>query len=381
MKNIFLAILLSIGFSAIAQRPLSQLAEISLLSCENGYELYNSYGHSAIRVKDPLTDLDIVFNYGTFDDQVDNFLMRFIRGTVDYTLSMSPYNWFIRSYENENRTVVEQVLNLTPEEKQAVFNRIVKNYETDERFYRYDFFYDNCSTRIHEILKEVLGEDLSYGEDLYEDSPETFRVLIDPYMKHSPWADFGIGIIMGYPTDNIASNKQKMFLPDHMMERFDLATIHNDSFVKTKRILYKSTPTVVTNSFWKSPLFIFSIFALLIIVLSLFNFLKGKHWYSIDYILFFITGLVGIFFLFMWLGTRHSPTFENMNMFWAMPLNLIAIFFLKSAKAKPYLLFMMVLNLLGFFILPQIFHIAVLPIAIMMTVRYFTLWKHMSLKA
>lgn len=377
MKNLFLSLFLLIGLASIAQRPLSQMAEISLLSCENGYELYNSYGHSAIRVKDPLTDLDIVFNYGTFDAQVDNFLMRFIRGTVDYTLSMSPYEWFIRSYENENRTVIEQVLNLTPEEKQAVFNRIVKNYETDERFYRYDFFYDNCSTRIHEILKEVLGEDLSYGEDLYQDSPETFRMLIDPYMKHSPWAEFGVGIIMGYPTDNIATNKQKMFLPDHMMERFDLATIHQDSFVKNKRILFKSTPTEINNSFWTSPLFILSLIAFFVIALSLYNFNRNKHWYAIDYVLFFITGLAGIFFLFMWIGTRHSPTFENMNMFWAMPFNLIALFFIKKQKSKLYLLFMMILNLVGFFMLPQIFHIAVLPIALMMAVRYFTLWKQL----
>lgn len=377
MKNIFLALLLIIGFTATAQRPLSHLAEISLLSCENGYELYNSYGHSAIRVKDPITELDVVFNYGTFNDQVDNFLVRFIRGTVDYTLSMSPYEWFIRSYENENRTVIEQVLNLTAEEKQAVFNRIVKNYETDERFYRYDFFFDNCSSRIHEILKEVLADDLSYGADLYEDSPETFRVLIDPYMKHSPWAEFGVGLIMGFPTDNTATNKEKMFLPDHMMERFDIATIHQNSFVKSKRVLYQSTPTEITNSFWKSPLFIFSLLALVVVAWSIFNFIKNKHNYGIDYFLFFLTGIVGVFLLFMWLGTRHSPTFENMNMFWAMPLNLIALFFIKNAKAKAYFLLMSLINLVGFFVLPQVFHIAILPIALMMSVRYFLLWKRL----
>lgn len=377
MKKIFLALFILISFSASAQRPLSKLAEISLLSCENGFELYNSYGHSAIRVKDPLTDLDIVFNYGTFDDQVDNFLVRFIRGTVDYTLSMGSYEWFLRSYENENRTVIEQVLNLTAAEKQAVFNRIVKNYETDERFYRYDFFYDNCSSRIHEILKEVLGEDLNYGDDLYENAPETFRMLIDPYMKHSPWAAFGIGIIMGYPTDNIATNKQKMFLPDHLMERFDMATIHEDAFVKSKRVLYKSTPITIHHSFGKSPLFIFSIISIFIIALSIFNLSRNRHWFAIDYALFIITGLAGIFFLFMWFGTRHSPTFQNMNMFWAMPLNLLAIFFIKNSKAKPYFLFMMFLNVLGFFILPQVFHIAVLPIALMMAVRYFIIWKQL----
>lgn len=365
-----------VSFVLSAQRPLSEFAEISLLSCENGFEMYNSYGHSAVRVRDPLTDLDIVFNYGTFDDQVPNFVFRFVQGSVDYTLSLSPYEWFIRSYENENRTVIEQVLNLNAEEKQKFFNRIVKNYETDERFYRYDFFYDNCSSRIHELLKEVFKDDLSYGKDIDENSAETFRELIDPYMKHSPWAEFGVGIIMGYPTDNIATNRQKMFLPDHMMERFDLATLHGEPLVKTKKTLFQSTPVEIKNSYLKSPLFILSLFSLFFIIISILGFKKGKHYYSIDYFLFTLTGIIGVLFLFMWFGTRHSPTFENMNMFWAMPLNLIALFFLKNPKIKPYLLFMLFLNVFGFFVLPQVFHIAVLPLALMMALRYYKLYKN-----
>ena len=375
-KYIFLNLFFLFSFVLSAQRPLSEFAEISLLSCENGFEMYNSYGHSAVRVRDPLTDLDIVFNYGTFNDQVPNFVFRFVQGSVDYTLSLSPYEWFIRSYENENRTVIEQVLNLNAEEKQKFFNRIVKNYETDERFYRYDFFYDNCSSRIHELLKEVFKDDLSYGKDIDENSAETFRELIDPYMKHSPWAEFGVGIIMGYPTDNIATNRQKMFLPDHMMERFDLATLHGEPLVKTKKTLFQSTPVEIKNSYLKSPLFILSLFSLFFIIISILGFKKGKHYYSIDYFLFTLTGIIGVLFLFMWFGTRHSPTFENMNMFWAMPLNLIALFFLKNPKIKPYLLFMLFLNVFGFFVLPQVFHIAVLPLALMMALRYYKLYKN-----
>lgn len=375
-KYLLLIVFFLTSFATNAQRQLSEYAEVSLLSCENGTEMYNSYGHSAIRVRDPLSDLDLVFNYGTFDDQVPNFVMKFVQGSVDYTLSVSPYEWFIRGYQIENRTVIEQVLNLNLEEKQKFFDRIIINYETDERFYRYDFFYDNCSSRIHEILSEVFGSELSYGDDIDEKSPETFRELIDPYMKHSPWAEFGVGIIMGYPTDNIATNRQKMFLPDHMMARFDMATLHNNPLVKSKAVLFQSTPVEIKNSFFVSPLFILSIFSVIIIAITLFNIKRKKHYFAIDYFLFMLTAIIGALFVFMWLGTRHSPTFANMNMFWAMPLNIIAIFFLKKPIIKPYLLFMLVLNVFGFFLLPQVFHIAVVPIALMMAVRYYKLYRN-----
>ena len=358
--------------SIIAQtNTLSEYAEISLLSCERGLEAYNSYGHSALRVKDPITELDLVFNYGTFDYNTEYFVPKFVKGTLDYSLSVGAFKWFINTYKYENRTVVEQILNLNQAEKQAVFDRLIVNYETDEKYYRYDFFYDNCSSRIHEILKEVLGDELIYGPDLNENSPETYRDLIDPYTKHSPWLDFGIGIIMGYPTDNIATNKQKMFLPDFLMERFDIATYNGKPFVKSKQIIYQSEPNIVKTNIFTSPLFIFSLISLLIICLSIYNYYKGKHFYSIDYFLFFITGFVGIFFLFMWFGTRHSPTFMNMNMFWAMPLNIIALFFLKNPIIKPYLILMTLLNVFGFFILPQVFTIAILPLALLLATRYF----------
>lgn len=372
----FVLILLFLLFSTstFANNILSEKAEISLLTCDKGYELYSAYGHSAIRVKDPINNIDVVFNYGTFDYNTDNFLGKFIKGTLDYSLSTERFEWFLDSYINDNRGIIEQVFDLTIEEKQSVFDRLIINYETDERNYRYDFFYDNCSSRIHEIIKEVLGEELVYGENLNENSAETFRNLIEPAFDFSPWTTFGVYLIMSYPTDNVATNKQKMFLPIHMMERFDMATYKGNQFIKSKRILFESKAVNFKNSFYLSPIFIFTLIFLIVTFISYKNYKAKKHYYSIDYFLLLITGLIGIFFLFMWFGTRHSPTFQNMNMFWAMPLNLLAIFFLKNKKFKNYFLFMAILNTVGFFILPQVFHIAIIPISLMMTVRYLKLY-------
>ena len=375
LKTFITIILFSfVNLSFASVKKLSKNAEISLLTCEKGYELYSAYGHSAIRIKDSKNDIDVVFNYGTFDYNTDNFLGKFVKGTLDYSLSTEPFDWFLQSYINEKRGITEQVFDISFEDKQALFNRLIANYETEERNYRYDFFYDNCSSRIHEIIKEVLGEELNYGNDLHENSPETFRELIAPAFDFSPWADFGVGIIMGYPTDNTATNYQKMFLPVHMMNRFDNATYKGKSFIKTKTIIHKTDKVIINNPFYLRPIFIFSILFILIAYISFKNFKNDKHNYIIDYTLFFITGLVGFFFLFMWFGTRHSPTFQNMNMFWAMPLNIFLLFFLKNQKLKTYFLFMGVLNIVGFFILPEVFHIAIIPISMMMAVRYFKLY-------
>tara|TARA_B110000037_G_C17102388_1_gene498549 strand:+ start:970 stop:2130 length:1161 start_codon:yes stop_codon:yes gene_type:complete len=375
-KILFSFVYVFVVLFSFGQARLSPAAEISLLTCEKGYELYSAYGHSALRVKDTANDIDVVFNYGTFEigDNEIEFLKTFVRGTLDYSLSASQYEHFLRTYQYENRGITEQIFNLTLVEKQQVFDRLIVNYQTDERYYRYDFFFDNCSSRIHEILKEVLGDSLIYGVDLMEDSPETFRELIAPAFDFSPWADFGVGIIMGYPTDRIATNKEKMFLPVHLMERFDISTCKEETFIKSKEVIFSSIPPTINNPFYQKPIFIFTVLFLFVALISFINIKRNKHYYSIDYFLFFLTGFIGVFFLFMWIETRHSPAFMNMNMFWAMPLNWITLFFLKAKKIAPYLLFMGVLNVIGFFVLPQVFHIAIIPITLIMAVRYFKLY-------
>ena len=304
LKKIFILLsLLFVTILSFSQKTLTNQSIISLLTCDKGYELYSAYGHSAIRIKDPVNDIDIVFNYGTFNYHTDYFLLKFIRGTLDYSLSIEPFDMFINTYQRENRSVQEQIFDLTLAEKQALFNRLIVNYETEERNYRYDFFYDNCSSRIHEIIKEVLGNELNFGSDLHENSPQTFRDLINPALKFSQWADFGVMLIMGYPTDNTATNYQKMFLPIHMKERFSKARYKNKNLVKIEKYLFVSAPVEIENPFYSSPIFIFTLLFIIIAFISFKNHQNNKHYYWIDYSLFLATGLVGVFFLFMWFGT------------------------------------------------------------------------------
>jgi hypothetical protein len=122
MRNIkvlftFLFIFLSSTNKTFAQQ-LSDKAFISLLTCGPGDELYSVFGHTAIRVNDPATGIDIVYNYGTFDFAAPNFYLKFVKGDLQYFVSVSSYRDFVYTYQYYDRDVYEQVLNLTPQQEQ-----------------------------------------------------------------------------------------------------------------------------------------------------------------------------------------------------------------------------------------------------------------------
>lgn len=171
----------------------AQNYRISLLTCDPGDELYSAFGHNAVRVLDNDTGRDIVFNYGTFDFDTPNFYLKFARGKLDYMLSVSTYEQFILHYQYLQRSVREQVLDLSPEQTLRTVQFLQENYEPQNRFYRYDFFFDNCATRIRDMVEMVLGDQLKWGET-EASSGKTFRNLIDEYVYPMPWADFGIDL-------------------------------------------------------------------------------------------------------------------------------------------------------------------------------------------
>ncbi len=224
----------AVGSSRIPPMMLSQEARITLLTCSPGDELYSVFGHSAIRVQDPAYDLDWVFNYGTFDFSDPNFYTNFVKGKLNYILSVSEYHHFEYSYAMENRWIWEQELNITPYEKQYLFDSLRINRLPENRYYLYDFFFDNCATRIRDIFTEALERDILYDYQGLEQG-QTFRELLMPYLAEKPWAKLGINLGLGLPADKRATPWDYMFLPDHMMTVFGDAMLsdknHNENFI------------------------------------------------------------------------------------------------------------------------------------------------------
>ena len=200
-------------------QTLSGNARISLLTCTPGEELYARYGHTAIRVCDEENDIDIVFNYGIFDFNTEHFYWKFVRGETWYELGASPYHWFMYEYDRDKRPVYEQVLDFTPEQNNLLWQKLVENYQPENRKYLYNFVFDNCATRPYYMIKQVLTANTTEGVSSDYPGAEgmTYRRFIQRYTPKGSWADAGINLLFGPKADQKMSGEERLFLPEELM--------------------------------------------------------------------------------------------------------------------------------------------------------------------
>ncbi|HEX6225027.1 MAG TPA: DUF4105 domain-containing protein [Chryseolinea sp.] len=376
MRKLFWLLML-IAFAGKAQ--LSEQAIISVLTCGPYQgELYSAFGHSAFRIYDPVNNINVACNYGTFDFNQPNFYLNFARGYNLYKLSIQDYQRFEDLYIYENRFIHEQVLNLTPQQKQQLFSYLEWNSKPENASYYYDYFYDNCSTKIRDVLLEALGKDVIFDES-HITTDYSIRELTDFYLKQQPWGDLGIDICLGLPMDKKAAPLEYMFLPDYVETAFDHASIvHGSStvpLVKEKHITYEAREEEPTRGL-PHPLYVFGLIALLAIALSAWDFKRKKSSDWFDIALFGITGLIGILLVVLWFFTNHQAAAKNLNLLWAFPLNFVAAIAMR--KPRPwltnYFLFFAALTLLTLVswpILPQTLHYALIPLVVALALRAF----------
>ncbi|MBR1473825.1 MAG: DUF4105 domain-containing protein [Paludibacteraceae bacterium] len=241
-----MALGLAMSLTVQAQQ-LSETAQISLLTCSPGEELYARYGHTAIRVLDKVNDMDIVFNYGIFDFNTDHFYWKFVRGETWYELGASPYRYFMYEYDRDNRPVYEQVLDLTAAQKELLWQRLVDNYRPENRKYLYNFVFDNCATRPYHMIAQVLGDTLSSSYEGY--SGQTYRAFIRHYTGSHSWENAGINLLFGPEADRPMSNEERLFLPEELMWFLSEAKVADRPLVlngKTAPFEISATPWYAT---------------------------------------------------------------------------------------------------------------------------------------
>ncbi len=197
------------------QRYLSEQSRISLLTCAPGNELYSRYGHTALRVQDSVNQLDVVFNYGIFDFNTDHFYWKFMRGETYYQLGIESADSFFFGYARHQRPVYEQVLNLTLPQRQSLFEALVVNYEPRNRYYLYNFVFDNCATRPYQLIKQILED--SIISTYIGAEGQTYRTFLRHYTRPASWADFGINLLFGARADQPMYGEQRLFLPEELM--------------------------------------------------------------------------------------------------------------------------------------------------------------------
>ena len=371
----FLLILLTFAGLSPAK---AQFWEVSLLTADPGTELYSSFGHSAIRMREIGPDgRDLVFNFGTFDFDTPNFYGKFATGKLNYMLSVVPYDRFIVEYDYYKRGLREQVLDLNQEQKDFLLQHLDAQYDPARRFYKYDFFYNNCATKIRDAFEIAMGEQLVWSDSIAEE--KTFRNLIDEFVLPLPWADFGIDLALGAVIDRPATELEKQFLPTYMEQAFANATIFENGvsrpLVKQSRVLLEYPKEVAQQSIL-NPTVVFWILAIVFAALTLYGFKKGKLMKGLDIAFFGVLGILGIVVTFLWFFTDHSATLWNWNILWAFPGHLVLVWGLvarpNAAWISSYLLFVLgatVVVLLLWMFGVQSFYPALVPILLLLLLR------------
>ncbi|MBL0025340.1 MAG: DUF4105 domain-containing protein [Saprospiraceae bacterium] len=314
-------LILSTSYS-YSQSQSNKDVTISILTCAPGHELYSIYGHNAIRIVNDETGSDRVYNYGTFDFNTPGFAIKFMRGKLPYLLSSVDFYDFMREYEYFHRSVTEQILNLDSLQKQKIIKYISLNMLPENREYKYDFFMDNCATRLRDIINSNV---FNINWDRGRTSHKTFRQIIKQYQKGMPWTDFGIDLIIGSPSDKIITLSEEAFIPDYLSDAIQYAEIENNIIrplqSKKTQILNFDHNNEMSNSIF-SPWLLFILLFLLEIVI-LIKYFRGETtlWVKkYDLIWVILITLGSILLLFMWFGTDHTATGKNFNLLWCSPL-------------------------------------------------------------
>lgn len=337
-RRIFLLIgLISLIFQAQTKaQQLSPDATVSILTCNPGNDVAEMYGHSAIRVNDPATGIDAVFNYGVYSFEKPNFLYRFAKGQTDYLMIGLRFSSFWPEYEQSKRTIYEQVLNLPAEGKDKLFQALMENAKPENREYRYNFFMDNCATRVRDMIERNAGVPVQFSDN---HPMESYRDLIKKFHHSFRWFDLGIDLLVGKKAEQPVTAYGQMFLPEYLMDQFARAEITMDGktqpLVRETRALFEY-PNNKLNSSLPWPTLVFGIIFLLVAGISIRSYLRKQKVYWPDYLLFTLTGLAGLIIGWFTLFSEHPAVSPNFNLLWALPTNLLfaGIWAIKKWRSK-----------------------------------------------
>lgn len=302
--------------------------QISLLTCAPHDQIYSLYGHTAIRLKDPSQGYDMVVNYGLFDSSAPHFVLRFVFGLTDYCMGISSFELFKQEYAYYGSEVTQQRLNLTQDEKASIMEAIRVNALPENLVYRYNYFYDNCTTRARDILVTHLSGKVRYKSPIDENA--TFRQMVHSCNTDHRWARFGNDILLGVQADLPTTRQEQQFLPRNLKHDFsDAEIIMSDGssrrLVAEETIVIPAGLQITENGFPLTPTACALILLALTIVLTIIEMLWGKNLWLYDMFLMVSTGLAGIL-LFLMLFSVHPTVRFNLQLLLFNPLPLFFVY-------------------------------------------------------
>lgn len=381
---LFILSLPSYGQAGLKQN-LSPQAQVSLITCAPGSALFEAFGHTAIRVHDPVSGFDIAYNYGIFDFDQPNFYLNFAKGYLLYKLGTADFQRFLYQYTYFDRGVKEQVLNLSESQKQAIFNFLQINSLPENRDYYYDYFYDNCSTRPRDVFIEILGDSLQFDYGYADSMDYTIRGLIDRYIEDKDqyaWGDLGIDLGLGANIDRPATPFEYMYQPEFLFLAFEGATLSSPDgsqrpLVNITRTLHQGSPQTDKANMIFTPSVVFWLLLLILALGTAFEFRRGKYrLLYFDFLFFAVLGLYGVLLVFLWFFTNHTAAANNWNILWGWPSHFIAACLLLICRPPNFLKYYFMLTaltssfLLFFWAwLPQDLHTSLIPLLMLTILR------------
>ena len=297
--------------------------EISLLTCQPHDEVYSLYGHTAIRFHDirKSSMIDAAFNYGVFDFKKSMFVLRFVFGLTDYELGAYPYKYFVQEYRQFGCLVTEQVLNLTSEEKHKLQDALTENLQPENKIYRYNYFYNNCTTKARDVIEQCINGKIEYTER--KDYTPSYRDMIHEMTRNNPWSRFGNVILLGIKADKSTTQREQEFLPHHLMYDFDHAQIYENGqyrpLVKERRIAVPAGIQIVKNGFPLSPMVCSIILLVVGFIIFLIEWKKHCAFIIWDLLLMIVTGTIGIMLTLM-IFSQHPTVSLNLQIILFNPL-------------------------------------------------------------
>ena len=387
IKKLYIFILLSL-FSIThnnAQVNLSVYSEISIVTAGPGEALYEKFGHAAIRIKDPVLNLDLIYNYGVFDFNQPNFLLNFADGKMYYVLARYDFKYFISSYRKDKRWLKQQVLNLNKTEKQQLFLYLENNALIENATYPYDPFFNNCASKLKDITTAILKENVILNSKNIKDK-STLRELMNQEITWNTWGNFGINLITGRILDQERNQLEYTYLPDYLFKTIKHGKIKRDhniiNLVKREDVLLDFNE-ISNNTKLFNPVAFFTLLLLIVSLITIKDIKKQKRTKWLDFIIFFFTGIVGLILTYFWFFSSHKTAPNNYNVLWAFLPNLIVAFIVTKAIAKKWLQKYLIIILICLTIIPilwilelQIFPITAIPILLLLGIRYLFLFKY-----
>jgi len=376
---------INLGFSQNTNTlTLSKFSQISVITSGPGEALYEKFGHTAVRVKDPVLQLDLIYNYGIFDFEDPNFYINFTKGFMKYKLARYPFYLSLKSAQQDSRWVKEQVLNLTQQQKNEFFKFLENNALPENASYFYDPFFDNCATRPRDIIQKITGDNLVFKDDFVSENL-SLRQLMNKEINPNTWGSLGINIALGSKLDKIASPTEYLYLPDYVFEALKTSKImkgrEEENLVKKSNILLDFEEKEAKSDAF-SPFLAILLFSLLAIFITYKNMknLKRSKW--LDFILFFITGTFGLLIVFLWFFTNHSTAPNNFNFLWAFAPNLMVAFFLLKENPPKWIHIYVKILLIFLVLIPvvwltkiQLYTYPMIPLFVLLGIRYWYLQK------